>query len=71
VFTVPLTEAVLVPSTLSTTVAPSSVYVPPTRRVTVVDPLTVMTGAVVSGVASTFTVRVTGVPTFPDESVAE
>jgi len=37
------------PSTLSVAVAPNSVYVSPTLRLTVAEPFNVMTGASVSG----------------------
>ena len=44
----PVVTTVIVPSLSSTAVAPASVYVAPTWRVTSVSPATVITGAVVS-----------------------
>ncbi len=58
------TRLLMSPSTLSTAVAPSSLYGVPTESVTVDEPLSPITGAVVS-TAFTSTMRTTGVALFP------
>ena len=61
--------AVITPSTLSLAVAPASTYASPTVSVTEAEPISVITGGVVSAADKTFTVRVTSFAALPDESV--
>ncbi len=72
--TLPVMTTVVVPSTRSNALAPSSVYTPPVTTWTTDPPFKVTTGAVTSGTTTTglltTTVRVSGVPTFPARSVA-
>lgn len=53
--TVPVVVATKLPSTLSNAIAPNSVYVPPSAIPIVEDPVTVITGDVVSGVSDVST----------------
>ena len=61
-------DAVMSPSMLSRAVAPASVYTVPPSIARGLVPMSVMTGAVVSGTRMTFTVRV-AVAVFADASV--
>jgi hypothetical protein len=70
VFTVPDATRVPDPSKLSIQVAPASIYDAHCVRVIAADPERVIIGAVVSGAATTVTVRVRTIAIFPAVSVA-
>ena len=69
VFTAPVVTIleVKLPSILSLAVAPCSEYVSPTFKLSVDEPISVITGATVSAI--TFTVLVTCVAAFPAASL--